>query len=99
DEEKGNGVFLPHLVFIVTNQQLITDHVILEYLEGEHPYLGFSTIFGAETKESLSDNVHTLIRYINEQEGDILIQKKKAVNISFHLDEHRNEDNEAFARM
>ncbi|SIQ63076.1 type VII secretion protein EssC [Priestia flexa] len=99
DEEKGNGVFLPHLVFIVTNQQLITDHVILEYLEGEHPYLGFSTIFGAETKESLSDNVHTLIRYINEQEGDILIQKKKAVNISFQLDEHRNEDNEAFARM
>ncbi|TYR79171.1 type VII secretion protein EssC [Priestia megaterium] len=99
DEEKGNRAFLPHLVFVITNQQLIADHVILEYLEGEYPHLGFSTIFATETKESLTENIHTLVRYINEQEGDILIQDKKAVGIPFKLDAHSVQENESFARM
>ncbi|PEX02099.1 type VII secretion protein EssC [Priestia megaterium] len=99
DEAKGEGVFLPHFVFIITNQQLIADHVILEYLEGYHPHLGFSAIFAAETKESLTEHVHTLVRYINESEGDILIQKQKAVNIPFQLDKHTLDYNERFARM
>ncbi|WP_243290997.1 type VII secretion protein EssC [Bacillus sp. FJAT-47783] len=99
DENKGKKRFFPHIVFIVTNQQLISEHVILEYLEGDHPHLGISTIFAAETKESLTEHIYTLVRYINEQEGDILIQQQKAVQIPFKIDSHKREDNEKFARM
>ncbi|MDA1476265.1 type VII secretion protein EssC [Bacillus changyiensis] len=98
DENKEKMLFKPHFVFIITNQQLIAEHVILEYLEGKQKHLGVSTIVAAETKESLSENIHTLVRYITEQEGDILIQRKKAVQIPFQLDDHKREDNEVFSR-
>ena len=74
-EEDKEKIFQPHFVFVITNQQLIAEHVILEYIRHEH--LGISTIIAAETKESLAENIHTLVRYINEDEGDILIQQKK----------------------
>src|SRR5690625_1502506 len=98
DEEKEKKVFTPHFVFIVTNRQLISDHAILEYLEGLHTNLGMSVIFAADSKESLSDNIHTLVRYVDETEGDILIQQQKAVHIPFSLDAHSHEGNERFAR-
>lgn len=98
EEDKEKIRFSPHLVFVITNQQLISDHVILEYLEGNHQHLGFSVIFAAESKENLTDNIYTLVRYINAQEGDILIQKKKAVTIPFRLDDHQQNSNEIYAR-
>ncbi|KXZ17785.1 type VII secretion protein EssC [Bacillus nakamurai] len=98
EEDKEKLVFQPHFVFVITNQQLISEHVILEYIEGRHEHLGISAIIAAETKESLSENIHTLVRYINEDEGDILIQKKKAVQVPFRLDKHERKNNERFAR-
>ncbi|KMJ58373.1 cell division protein FtsK [Bacillus sp. LL01] len=98
-EDKEKLTFSPHVVFIITEQQLIADHVILEYLEGDHKDLGISVIFAADSKESLTDNIETLVRYINTQEGDILIQEKKAVSIPFRLDTHKREGNEDFSRM
>lgn len=99
EEEKEKLRFSPHYLFVITNHQLISDHVILEYLEGDHKHLGISVVFAAEAKESLSDNIHTLVRYINDGQGDILIQQKKAVRIPFDLDAHKRESNENFARM
>lgn len=81
EEDKEKLLFSPHYIFIITNQQLISEHVILEYLEGEHKQLGISVIFASEAKESFSDNIHTLVRYINTSQGDILMQDKKAVEI------------------
>ncbi|WP_332651318.1 type VII secretion protein EssC [Lysinibacillus sp. 54212] len=98
-EDKKDVRFSPHYTFIITNQRLIEDHVILEYLEGDYLHLGISVIFATETKESLNDNISTLVRYINDSEGDILIQHKKAVKIPFRLDHHQREDNEPYARM
>ncbi|MGM8364438.1 type VII secretion protein EssC [Virgibacillus sp. W0181] len=99
DEEKEKKLFSPHLVFIVTNRQLISEHIILEYLEGEHTDIGISTIFAADTKESLTENIHTLVRYIDEQHGDILIQEQKAVHIPFELDVYSQVGKERFSRM
>ena len=98
DEERDKKIFTPHFIFIVTNRQLISEHAILEYLEGEHDNLGISIIFAADTKESLTENIHTLVRYIDETQGDILIQQQKAAHIPFKLDEHGHENNERFAR-
>ncbi|MDR7074429.1 type VII secretion protein EssC [Fictibacillus barbaricus] len=97
--EKDKVRFSPHLIFIILDQQLLAEHVLLEYLEGEYSHLGLSVIFAAETKESLTDNIHTLIRYINDSEGDILIEEKKAVQVPFKLDVHKQEGNETYSRM
>lgn len=99
EEDKEKLLFSPHYIFIIANQQLISEHVILEYLEDEHRHLGISVIFASEAKESFSDNIHTLVRYINASQGDILMQDKKAVEIPFKLDVHKYENNEYFARM
>lgn len=96
--QKEKMRFSPHLVFIILDQQLLSEHVLLEYLEGEYSHLGISVVFAAETKESLTDNIHTLVRYINESEGDILIEDKKAVQIPFKLDAHKQNGNERYAR-
>lgn len=98
-ESKDKMRFSPYLTFIITNRQLISDHVILEYLEGEHSSLGLSVIFAAESKESLTEHIQTLVRYINDQEGDILIKERKAVSIPFRLDAHQRKGNESFARL
>ncbi|MFF5400474.1 type VII secretion protein EssC [Peribacillus butanolivorans] len=99
DENKGKVRFTPHLVFIVTDRTLISEHVILEYLEGKADHLGISTIFAADAKESLTENVHTLVKYINDRDGEILIQQTKAVHTPFTLDKHTKEGNERYARL
>lgn len=99
DENKGKKRFSPQIVFIVSNQKLISEHIILEYLEGDDPHLGISAIFASETKENLTEHINTLVRYINEHVGDILIKNKKAVQIPFNIDPHQRDDNESFARM
>ena len=98
EKEKG-VIFTPHIVFIVTNPALIADHVIMEYLEGEYSNIGISVIFAAEVKENLSENIHTLVRYISDVEGDILLRNKRTVHIPFKLDQHDKTSNEDFARM
>lgn len=99
DEEKGKKRFSPHLVFIVTNQQLISEHAILPYLErGSQSDIGMTTIFAADRKESLTENINTLVRYIDEKHGEILIRNNKAEHIPFSLDPYYDNGNEKFAR-
>ncbi|NYF23592.1 type VII secretion protein EssC [Sporosarcina sp. JAI121] len=100
DEMKGKVRFSPHLIFIVSNYPLIAEHVILEYLEGKNnEELGISVIFAESAQERMTENVHTLVRYVNEQEGDILINAGKAVDTPFKLDQYDRTTNERFARM
>lgn len=84
DENKGKVHFSPHLIFIVSDYTLLAEHVILEYLEGKnHVELGISVIFAASAQERITENVHTLVRYVNEREGDIIIDAKKPYR--YHL--------------
>lgn len=100
DEMKGKIIFTPHLVFIVSEYSLLAEHVILEYLESRNTEeLGISVIFAESAQERMTENVHTLVRYVNEKEGDILIDAGKAVDIPFQLDAYIPETNERFARM
>lgn len=99
DEEKDKKLFTPYFIFIVTNRQLISEHAILSYLEREDQNnIGMSTIFAADRKESLTENINTLVRYIDDVSGDILIQNKKAKHTPFLLDKHSLDGNEDFAR-
>lgn len=98
-EDRGKVVFTPHLVFIVSDYRLIGEHVILEYLEGkDHQALGISVIFTADAKERITENVHMLVRYVNDREGDILIRDRVASDTRFRLDRYVPEGDERFAR-
>ena len=100
DVQKGKTIFAPHLVFFVSDYSLLAEHVILEYLESQHTKdLGISVVFAESAQERMTENVHTLIRYVNEREGDILIEAGKAVDIPFYLDEFDASTNERFTRM
>ncbi|MEK5206188.1 type VII secretion protein EssC [Psychrobacillus sp. FSL H8-0510] len=100
DVQKGKTIFAPHLVFFVADYSLLAEHVILEYLESQHTKdLGISVVFAESAQERMTENVHTLIRYVNEREGDILIEAGKAVDIPFYLDEFDASTNERFTRM
>ncbi|MET0960455.1 MAG: type VII secretion protein EssC, partial [Psychrobacillus psychrotolerans] len=100
DVQKGKTIFAPHLVFFVSDYSLLAEHVILEYLESKHTKdLGISVVFAESAQERMTENVHTLIRYVNEREGDILIEAGKAVDIPFYLDEFNASTNERFTRM
>lgn len=100
DEMKGKVKFTPHLIFIISDYSLLAEHVILEYLESKNTKeLGISVIFAESAQERMPENVHTLVRYVNEQEGDILIDAGKAVDIPFRLDAYDQTTNERFARM
>lgn len=100
DVQKGKTIFAPHLVFFVADYSLLAEHVILEYLESQHTKdLGISVVFAESAQERMTENVHTLIRYVNEREGDILIEAGKAVDIPFYLDEFDASSNERFTRM
>src|SRR5699024_3116731 len=54
DEERDKKIFTPHFIFIVTNRQLISEHAILEYLEGEHANLGIRSEERRVGKECIS---------------------------------------------
>ncbi|GKV55015.1 ESX secretion system protein YukB [Sporosarcina sp. NCCP-2222] len=100
DENKGKVIYSPHLVFIISDYQLIAEHMILEYLEGNKlEELGISVIFTASAQEWIPENAKTLVRYLNEREGEIVMNKKRAVRIPFRLDTVEDRTNETFARM
>ncbi|MBM7694488.1 S-DNA-T family DNA segregation ATPase FtsK/SpoIIIE [Peribacillus deserti] len=98
EEDKEKVRHIPHFIFVVTNPGLIAEHVILEYLEGSQNHIGLTSLFAADSKESLTEGIHTVIKYINEREGEILIQHNKADHTLFELDFHTNEGNERFSR-
>ena len=45
----------------------------------------FPSFLLQSAQERMTENVHTLVRYVNEREGDIIIDAEKAVNTPFQL--------------
>ncbi|WP_254854016.1 type VII secretion protein EssC [Halobacillus salinus] len=98
EEDKENISFRPHFVFVIANPNLIADHVIMEYVEQDTTELGVSFLYAAETREMLSNQVHTLVQYITETEGEVSIQEGLAVHKAFRLDTQQPDTHEPFAR-
>lgn len=91
--------FMPHFVFLVANRSLISDHAIMEYLEGPDKLLGMSVIFLTDAQENLTEYVHTIIKAVNQKEGEIVIRERKAEHKRFTFDSHDAMTNEWYARL
>ncbi|BBO00161.1 type VII secretion protein EssC [Sporolactobacillus terrae] len=97
-DKKEKKIFLPHLVFVIASDQLIHEHEITEFLGKNFTDIGISSIFLANTKDNLHENVSTVVRYVNETSGDVLILNKVANGQSFQVDPFVEAGNERFAR-
>ncbi|GGL51995.1 type VII secretion protein EssC [Sporolactobacillus putidus] len=97
-ENKEKKLFLPHIVFIVASDRLIHEHEIVEFLNKDFTEIGVGSIFLANNKDNLTENVNTVVRYVNEHEGDVMILNKVANGQKFSLDPFTKDGNERFSR-
>ncbi|MDF2910018.1 MAG: essC [Sporolactobacillus laevolacticus] len=97
-DKKEKKIFLPHLVFVIASDKLIHEHEITEFLSKDFTDIGVSSIFLANTKDNLNENVSTIVRYVNEHAGDVLILNKVANGQTFQIDPFKKAGNERFAR-
>src|SRR5690625_3895604 len=63
EEEKEKKVFAPHFIFIVTDRQLISEHAILEYLEGGRRHWLFHDLCGRYEGEFIGKHPYTCPLY------------------------------------
>lgn len=93
-------LFTPHYVFIITEMDLIMDHVIMEYLEEDLTNIGISLLFVEEVIESLPEHVKTIVDIRNEAQGNIIIKEGELVNRRFTPQSFiANSFKEAFSRQ
>ncbi|WZY00477.1 type VII secretion protein EssC [Bacillus sp. FSL W7-1360] len=90
--------FTPHVMFLVADRSLVSEHAIMEYLEGPDKAIDASVLFMTKVEENLSEYVHTVVKAINEREGEIVLQERKAAHQRFQFEPHDEATNEAFAR-
>lgn len=101
-EENGSresSIFTPHYVVLVTDEKLVLDHMIMEYLKEEPTELGCSVIFVQDVMSSLSENVKTVINVKDRQNGTLVIEQGELKNKNFKLDHFpENFDKEVITR-
>ncbi len=102
-EEKGDQreqtLFSPHYVFLITNEQLMIDHVIMEFLNEDPSELGVSIVFVQDVMQSLPEHVTTVIDIRDAQHGTIILEDGELVNKRFTPDHFpRDFDKEEVAR-
>jgi len=92
EENKKETKFLPHYLFIIDEPKLITNHTIMEYLQGDGQELGFSVIYTTNLKGNLPENMHTVNIIENSSSGNLLLNEREMVDINYDL-EHINQVN------
>lgn len=96
-DQGRSGIFTPYFLFVIDNNKLIADHVIMEYL-GKNETYGFSIIYTSNMLENLPENIGTIVRYESYDKGQLVLNEKKVVKVSFELDRIGNCDLEWLAR-
>ncbi|MFC0015756.1 type VII secretion protein EssC [Allobacillus sp. GCM10007490] len=89
-EEKGDqrekALFSPHYVFLITDEKLLLDHVIMEFLSEDPSELGVSLIFVQDVMQSLPEHVTTVIDIRDVNHGTIILEDGELVNKKFTPD-------------
>ncbi|SFD11099.1 type VII secretion protein EssC [Clostridium uliginosum] len=85
EEEKKEGVFLPHYIFIIDEPKLVINHSIMEYLQEKESKLGFSIIYTTNLKANLPENIKSIFTIDNYQEGTLILNEGILVNKKIKL--------------
>lgn len=98
-EATESTLFHPHYVVIVTDETLMMDHVIMEFLSEDPTSLGCSVIFVEDVLSSLSENVKTIINIKDRNIGQLVLEEGTLKEVDFALDHFPDDyDKESIAR-
>lgn len=86
EEEHQETVFTPHFLFIIDEPKLILNHAIMEYLQYANGELGFSLIYTTDQHSNLPENIRTVCIIENTNDGRLLLEEGRRVNLAFQLD-------------
>ncbi len=90
-DEKGNSnektYFSPHYVVLITDEKIVLDHTIMEFLNEDCTDLGVSLIFVQDVLESLPEHVQTIIDIRDRNNGNVLLEEGELVNQAFIPDQ------------
>ncbi|MDR0875641.1 MAG: type VII secretion protein EssC, partial [Clostridiales Family XIII bacterium] len=75
DEGKKDTVFSPHYIFIIDDPKKIVSHSIMEYLQEAETSLGFSLIWTSLMRESLPENIGTILSLDGRGRGKLLMNE------------------------
>ncbi|MDR3364712.1 MAG: type VII secretion protein EssC [Clostridiales Family XIII bacterium] len=77
NEGKKETQFLPHFVFVVDAPKMIVGHSIMEYLQEAGTSLGFSLIWASAMRQSLPENIGTILSIDGALRGNLVMDERK----------------------
>lgn len=75
--------FSPHFVVLITDEKLVMDHSVMEYLNEDPSDLGVSLVFVQDVMQSLPEHVVNVIDIRDSISGNIILEKGELVNRRF----------------
>lgn len=88
--ERDEIQFLPHLVFVITDDSLLMDHGIMEILAQDLTQIGVSLVYVKDILKQLPETVHTVIDIRDRHTGELVMVEGKLVQQRYQLD-HLNQ--------
>ncbi|MGE5628790.1 MAG: type VII secretion protein EssC [Solirubrobacterales bacterium] len=85
EEKKDTIRFLPHYLFIIDEPSLVLNHSIMEYLQSYDSDLGVSIIFTSQLQANLPENIKSIFRIDNYEQGTLVINEGRLVNTKLKL--------------
>lgn len=75
--------FVPHIVVVILDETLVTDHVVMEFLREDPVELGCSVVVVQETMSGLSDSVTTVIDIRDKETGVLVLEQGELQDTRF----------------
>ncbi len=88
-DEKNNNekiYFSPQFVVLITDEKMVLDHSVMEYLNEDPSHLGVSVVFVQDVMQSLPEHVTTVVDIRDSMTGNIILEKGELVNRRFQPD-------------
>lgn len=85
EEKKDKVKFLPHYLFVIDEPSLVLNHSIMEYLQKYDSNLGISIIYTSQLEANLPENIKTIFRIDNYEQGTLVINEGTLVNKKIEL--------------
>jgi len=80
EEKKDKIKFSPHYLFVIDEPSLVANHSVMEYLQRYDSDLGTSVIYTSQLEANLPENIKTIFRIDNYEQGTLIINEGLLVN-------------------
>lgn len=85
EEKKDKIRFVPHYLFVIDEPSLVLNHSIMEYLQRYDLDLGFSIIYTSQLEANLPENIKTIFKIDNYEQGTLVINQGELINKKLNL--------------